>query len=1173
MSAPIKFYLLIIISIHLNTGLSINQNDLNFAANFTKPKIIHSPSDVFSTDGVLEFTCQASGYPKPQVVWYDADTGQQVIDRVPSSGTTSGIHVNQHYGKLLISSPERGKLYSFYCNASNSAGWVISQPPVRGGSAYISSQFQQIPVEKTVHEGDRVVMECSPPLGIPEVKVYWLKNKHLFAAQIGVQPKNNYSVITDTNSNTEISPDGSLQISSVTIRDTGTYTCVASNLAGEQISPSAYLLVKTRTRFLETPVDVRVKKGRDVKLRCRVEGNQVVKWKRGHGEDPIDPNRAELTENYLLIKNIQVSDAGTYICTAPGGVEADAIVTVDSPPAFSVTPDDLTVNEGEIAVFHCVATGYPMPAIYWELPDKTPIFPGDQTVHEFHNGKHYLTPDGTLEVRDVKQSDSGKYQCTAHSSIDTIHTSAVLHVTGLVKKKLAPSKNTYSSPSENQEKHQPLSNFYWLAPIIGLPPANQTRRVGDIVTLHCELGMTKDFPGSLPPTSHYSELSDWSIGWYRSTKDGSVKEYMDSSSFSNDRRYTLLPGGSLQIIDVQEEDSGNYTCFAKAVIKPYTDDHLTSFTLQSNWTSHLNIVPLGSMVSNSIGSENPLPQPRNLRATNVTASTVILVWEPSLPPIHSQEFSKGYSPQITYWVELYRPDRPADGWVVVEQNWHAHTVQLGGLQPDTAYYFLIRPRWDQGRVGWASAPLGPILTLKEKTVMPESGELSDAEYFQSVKDINLLGLHLYPLSTKRVRVSWSITEIPQVLSKVTGYSIYSKEVPLMQCISTKFDPTYSETVEVATRNKGDMYCSLQPNSPTDSYSLYKKLENMQNLYTTNQNSTANSWTVNDIKARYPKNEKYSEIQHPVTYQESGLLRDLEAFRCYSVKVKAYSLNSIMGRIESSESNSVTVLTYESFPSSPPERIFAVWLSNTTIELSWEPPHVNSWNGLLTGYIIYVYDEDASNHKSFNLSYTEQKTLIKGLTGKTTYFLQMAAVTCKGIGVRSVPIQLRPNLRKKGLGVGWGFDLQTGKLLQFMNLDKKMTTNPMILLVWCATVALITFCCRHQRYRFRKSAGNVHVTPNSQRGLVTDGSNNIFSSTNNPGTESKCSKNSHPSKKDQVQMEPLLRPESPTNENDNSFESMETGKYPGWRPYPSNTQNQSHYSINTNNRDSGSRILS
>ncbi|CAH8586861.1 unnamed protein product [Schistosoma curassoni] len=1182
-------YQYLILIIQFRIGITVYRNEIDPKKNMIKPIITHSPSDVFSTDSILEFTCQATGYPKPNIVWYDAIHGKQVIDEVPSSGTTSGIHVNQHYGKLLISNPERGKLYSFYCNASNSAGWTVSQPPVRGGTVYISSQFKQIPVDKTVHEGDKVVMECIPPIGLPEVKVYWLKNNNLISAQNGVKPRNNISVINEFKSNIEISIDGSLHINPVTIKDSGTYTCVASNIAGEQVSPSAYLMVKSRTRFLETPVDIRVKKGRDIKLKCKVQGNHVVKWKRGPGEEPIDPNRAELTESYLLIRNAQISDSGTYICTAAGGIEADATVIVDTPPAFSVTPDDLTVNEGETAVFHCVAAGHPLPAIYWELPDKTPIFPGDQTINEFHNGKHYLTPEGSLEVRDVRQKDSGKYQCTAHSSIDTIHTSATLHVINLSKKKLDSSKDVYLL-SENEPRQFSPSNFHWLSPIIGLPPANQTRTVGEIVTLDCELGLTKGLPESLASTLPYSDLSDWSIGWYRSTEDG-VKENIDISNPPYDQRYTLLPRGSLQISNLRTEDSGNYTCIANSVIKPYLDGSSVSFTLQSNWTSYLDVVPEGSLETVSISNESPLPPPENLKATNVTSSTVILVWDLPFPPLLSQEFTQGNpmkSHQITYWVELYRPDRPTDGWIVVEKNWHAHTVQLGGLQPETIYYFLIRPRWNEGRVGWASAPLGPVLTLKEQVVSHQESQLSDREALKSFKNVNLILQHLYPLSPKRVRVSWSITEVLPVLSMVKGYSVYHREVPLMQCISNKLEGMYSDATGLTTKSGERMYCSIKSTTSIDSHSLFR-LETMQNLQRNFKNkqeqefnnATSDPWTVIDIKAQYQKDRKYSDIHNSLTIQETSLLRDLEAFRCYEIKVKAYSSNSLMENIESRESNTLKVLTFESFPSSPPDRIFAVWISNTTIELSWDPPPVINWNGLLMGYIIYVYDEDASNHQSFNLSYTEQKTLIKGLTGKTIYFVQMAAVTCKGIGVRSAPIQLKPDLRKKGLGVGWGFDVQTGKLLQFMSIERKENNDkgadflnqPWLimtiicsLLVWCATVTLITFCCRHQRYRFRKSVGTVLIANNSQCGSIADGSNNTCTSINNSMTENKLSKSSHHLQKDHVQLEPLLRSETPNIENDNCLETMDKMKYMGWCQYPSTTQNQSLHNMTNNSHN-------
>ncbi|CAI2730960.1 unnamed protein product [Schistosoma spindalis] len=1169
-------YLIVIIQFRL--GLTIYRNEIEHKKNFIKPIITHSPTDIFSTDSILEFTCQATGYPKPNIIWYDAMTGKQIIDEIPNSGTTSGIHVNQHYGKLLISSPERGKLYTFYCNASNSVGWTISQPPVRGGSIYISSQFKQIPVDKTVHEGDKVVMECIPPIGLPEVKVYWLKNNHLISAQNGVKPKNNITVINEFKSNIEISIDGSLHINPVTIKDSGTYTCVASNIAGEQVSPSAYLMVKSRTRFLETPVDIRVKKGRDIKLKCKVEGNHVVKWKRGPGEEPIDPHRAELTESYLLIRNAQISDSGTYICTAAGGIEADATVIVDTPPAFSVTPDDLTVNEGETAVFHCIAAGHPLPAIYWELPDKTPIFPGDQTINEFHNGKHYLTPEGSLEVRDVKQKDSGKYQCTAHSSIDTIHTSATLHVINLSKKKLDSSKDVYSLP-ENEPRQFSPSNFHWLSPIIGLPPANQTRTVGEIVTLDCELGLTRSPPGSLASTLPYSDLSDWSIGWYRSTKDG-VKENIDISNPPYDQRYNLLPRGSLQISNLRIEDSGNYTCLANAVIKPYIDGNLVSFTLQSNWTSYLDVVPEGSPATESVSNESPLPPPENLKATNVTSSTVILVWDLPFPPLLSQKFTQGNpmnSHQITYWVELYRPDRPTDGWIVVEKNWHAHTVQLGGLQPETIYYFLIRPRWNEGRVGWASAPLGPVLTLTEQVSSHQESQLSDREILKSFKNINLILQHLYPLSPKRVRVSWSITEVLPVLSMIKGYFIYHREVPLMQCISNKLEGIYSDTTGLTMKNGERMYCSIKSTNSIDSHSLFR-LETMQTLQQNFKNKqeqefnngTLDPWIVIDIKAQYQKDKKYNNIHNSLTIQETSLLRDLEAFRCYEIKVKAYSSNSFIENIESQESNTLKVLTFESFPTSPPDRIFAVWLSNTTIELSWDPPPVINWNGLLIGYIIYVYDENANNHQNFNLSYTEQKTLIKGLIDKTIYFIQIAAITCKGIGVRSVPIQLKPNLRQKGLGVGWGYDLKTGKLLQLINNEKKQKNNQeeyflnqpwfiiiiiCSLLIWCTIIILIIFCCRYQRYQFRKTSDNVLITNHLQCSSIIDGSNNPCTSINNSINENKISKSTHLLQKDHIQLEPLLRSETPNLDNDNCLDTIDKGKYGAWQLYPSTKQNQ------------------
>ncbi|KAA0199792.1 Roundabout 1 [Fasciolopsis buskii] len=1131
-----------------------------------KPVIYEIPTDTFSADGVLEFTCQAEGFPKPTITWYDAFTGQKVIDYVPSGGSTTGIHVNQHYGRLMVSNPIKNKIYSFYCNASNSAGWTISQPPVKGGLAYLETTFRQNPIDKSVHQGDRVLLECIPPAGIPEPRMAWFRSRSLVALQNGFPRQLNSTLVSL--SHVQMTDAGNLQISAANLADAGEYTCVAANIAGEQRSISARLTVKPRARFIETPTDVRAAKGENAKFRCRVEGNQMVKWSRGSGEGLIDPTRIELADGYLLLKNVQLSDAGVYVCTAPGSIAADAVLTVETPPTFSRTPDDLTVVQGQTARFYCVTTGFPRPSIYWELPDKTPIFPSEEVSSPNTHSRFYLHKDGPLEIHNVQEGDAGKYQCTAHSSIDRVHSSAMLHV---ITRPAQPLDNgddsvllsrSHDSGSLTRTFHSPYE-YYPLAPIIGLPPVNQTRQVGELVILDCELGTTR-YPVSKMNKIHTDnenaprkQTSDWTVNWLRTTlATGGIIEQLDFPHLVHEQRYSLLPGGSLQIFNAQLSDTGAYTCSAQTRVQTDPASTKQSATLlRSNWTAHLNVVPIVNPVNADQGRENPLSPPRDLRATNVTGSTITLAWEASnwLHPLSSptgsnEQAINGISDGgITYWVEYYRPDRATEGWLTVEKNWPANTVQIGGLEPNTAYYFLIRPRWRFGRVGWASAPLGPVFTKPVQRVSvgkSQTNFISDKDLLQGVRNLEVIRLYLQPISPKRMRVTWTVHDRPHILQAITGYTIYYRKISLMQCIPSNL---LSADEHRVSTELSDSYCSLRPVPDRTANTLFQELQNMQRLRQQSSPALNEPRMELDVKASFRIDASNVESRGSVTYEGSGLIRDLDPFQCYEVSVKPHTTDTLFGRTEGRESITQRALTFESFPSAPPERVVAKWTETHDIALSWSRPAVSQWNGLLRGYTIYVYDELAREHQTFNITASEHTTIIKGLTGPNAYLIQLAAGTCKGVGLRSKPLRLDPSIRGQiGLGVGWGFDSNTesratdssqSELNSDNGVSDRLIQKPWFistmvssLLLWFGLIGLITFCCRRQPYSFRKTSGGVLIANasshcgNSSNSRINGLNGTAFvdgiGPTHANGNTSRTNK--YGKEKCQLQLEPLIQ---------------------------------------------------
>jgi len=116
----------------------------------------------------------------------------------------------------------------------------------------------------------------------------------------------------------------------------------------------------------------------------------------------------------LIFNQVSNEQRGQYTCIASnsqGQISATVSINVVVAPKFSVPPEGpIEVAEGGTAVIHCQAIGEPKPTIRWDK-DLTYLNENNTDGERFS-----LMENGTLEIRNVRQEDEGRYGCTIGSS-------------------------------------------------------------------------------------------------------------------------------------------------------------------------------------------------------------------------------------------------------------------------------------------------------------------------------------------------------------------------------------------------------------------------------------------------------------------------------------------------------------------------------------------------------------------------------------------------------------------------------------------------------------------------------------------------------------------------------------------------------------------------------------
>ncbi|KAF7230416.1 transcript variant X38 [Nothobranchius furzeri] len=355
---------LLLLPLLLIQGLLLHLADAD-----SPPKFLRTPNDQTGVQGgVASFICQATGDPRPKIVWNKK--GKKV-----SNQRFEVIEFDDGSGSVLriqpLRTPRDEAIYE--CVASNSVGetsattrlTVLREDQLPPGFPTIDMGPQLKVVERT----RTATMLCAAS-GNPDPDISWFKDF------LPVNTTNNIGRIKQLRSGRlpGYSQIGALQIEQSEESDQGKYECVATNNDGTRYSAPANLYVRVRRvppRFSIPPTDNEIMPGGSVNITCVAVGSPMpyVKWMLG-AEDLTPEDDMPIGRNVLELTDVRQS--ANYTCVAMstlGVIEAVAQITVKALPKAPGIP--IVTERTATSITLTWDSGNPEPVSYYIIQHKS----------------------------------------------------------------------------------------------------------------------------------------------------------------------------------------------------------------------------------------------------------------------------------------------------------------------------------------------------------------------------------------------------------------------------------------------------------------------------------------------------------------------------------------------------------------------------------------------------------------------------------------------------------------------------------------------------------------------------------------------------------------------------------------------------------------------------------
>ncbi|NXM66351.1 MXRA5 protein, partial [Serilophus lunatus] len=362
--------------------------------------------------GDLKVDCVATGLPNPEISWGLPD-GSMINTFMQSddSGSRTKRYVVFDNGTLYFNDVGLREEGDYTCYAENQIGKdemkvrvkVVAEPATIRNKTYVIIN---------VPYGDVVTVACEAK-GEPTPKVTWLS------------PTNR--PIPALSDKYQIYRDGTLLIQKAQRSDSGNYTCVARNSAGEDrkivwihvdVQPPR---INGHHSAITSMRETAIRDSRKL-IDCKAEGIPAprVLWAFPEGvilPAPYYGNRITVHHNGTLdIRGVRQTDAVQLVCIGRNeGGEARLLVQLvitdqlEKPSFKDPVSERITAIAGHTINLNCSVQGNPKPSTSWILPNGSEVLSGSR-LHRFYHKR-----DGILHISSLSAGDAGTYRCTARN--------------------------------------------------------------------------------------------------------------------------------------------------------------------------------------------------------------------------------------------------------------------------------------------------------------------------------------------------------------------------------------------------------------------------------------------------------------------------------------------------------------------------------------------------------------------------------------------------------------------------------------------------------------------------------------------------------------------------------------------------------------------------------------